>query len=197
MVRSRKEYPGADDLWIDVGLPAAEVAELVRVGDVITFDSPPFDLKGERIAGKSMDNRASVAAVTVCLHALQRRLHTWDVVAVASAQEETFGSGATTAAYQVQPDIAIAIDGTYGRQRGVDDDVSFALGDGPTLGRGPNFHPRLLKALQKTAKENDIKVQLEVMPGNSGTDAWMIQVSRAGIPTRADQPAHAEHAQPA
>jgi endoglucanase len=52
MARSRKEYPSSDELWIDVGLTAAEVAGLVRIGDVITFDAPPFDLKGERVAGK-------------------------------------------------------------------------------------------------------------------------------------------------
>jgi endoglucanase len=32
MARSRKEYPASDELWIDVGLPAAEVAGLVRIG---------------------------------------------------------------------------------------------------------------------------------------------------------------------
>jgi putative aminopeptidase FrvX len=183
MARSRKEYPEASELWIDVGLPAAEVAELVRVGDVITFDAPPFDLQGERIAGKSMDNRISVAAVTACLHDLKRRLHTWDVIAVASAQEETGGSGATSAAYTIQPDIAVVLDGSYGKQKGVGDDESFPLGEGPTICRGPNFHPLLFKALQDTAKAEDIKYHVEVVPGNSQTDAWEVQVSRAGIPT--------------
>jgi putative aminopeptidase FrvX len=183
MARSRKEYPQPGELWIDVGLPAAEVAELVRVGDVITFDAPPFDLKGERVAGKSMDNRISVAAVSLCLHELSRRLHTWDAIAVASAQEESGGSGAASAAYFVQPDIAIVLDGSYGKQKGAGDDESFPLGEGPTIGRGPNFHPLLFKALQKTAKDQDIKYHVEVMPGNSQTDAWEVQVSRAGIPT--------------
>ncbi len=183
MGRPKKEYPQAADLWIDVGLPADEVAGLVRRGDVITFDSPPFDLKGERVAGKSMDNRASVAVVSLCLHELQGRRHAWDMVAVASAQEESGASGASTAAYQIRPDLAIAIDGSYGRQRGVDDDESFALGDGPTIGRGPNFHARLADALHKTAREHDVRVQSEVIPGSSGTDAWEIQLSREGIPT--------------
>jgi putative aminopeptidase FrvX len=150
---------------------------------VITFDAPPFDLKGERVAGKSMDNRISVAAVSLCLHELSRRLHTWDVIAVASAQEESGGSGAASAAYFVQPDIAIVLDGSYGKQKGAGDDESFPLGEGPTIGRGPNFHPLLFKALQKTAKDQDIKYHVEVMPGNSQTDAWEVQVSRAGIPT--------------
>ncbi len=183
MALNRQKYPDREELWIDVGLAAGEVADLVRIGDVITFDSPFFELKGSRVGSKSMDNRASVAAVTLCLDALSRRHHTWDVYAVASAQEETFGSGAQTAAYQIQPDLAIVIDGTFALQRGVSDDEGFKLGEGPTLSRGPNFHPGLLKQMQKCAREEEITLTVEVMPGNSGTDAWTIQVSRAGVPT--------------
>jgi endoglucanase len=184
MALDRKQYPKREELWIDVGLPAAEVETLARIGDLITFDAPPVELKGERLAAKSLDNRVSVAAVTVCLDALARRAHLWDVVAVASAQEEVSGSsGARTAAYRIEPDIAIVIDGSYGRQRGVDDDESFALGDGPTIGRGPNFHPLLEKALEKAAKVEEIKTQVEVIPGNSLTDAWEVQITGTGVPT--------------
>ncbi|MBN1563242.1 MAG: M42 family peptidase, partial [Anaerolineae bacterium] len=183
MALNRREYPTSDELWIDVGLPADEVAALVRIGDVITFDAPFFELKGSRVGSKSMDNRASVAAVTCCLDALARRTHEWDVYAVASAQEETAGSGAQTAAYQIQPDLAIVIDGTFALQRGVDDDEGFKLGDGPTIGRGPNFHPGLFKKMQKVAREEEIDLTVEVLPGHSGTDAWTIQLTRAGVPS--------------
>ncbi|WP_119065160.1 M20/M25/M40 family metallo-hydrolase [Aggregatilinea lenta] len=183
MARSRKTYPELADLWIDVGLPADEVAALVRVGDIITFDAPATDLKGRRIAGKSLDNRASIAALTLCLDELSRRAHRWDVVAVASVQEEVHLLGAMTSAYRVAPDLAIAIDTTFGMQPGVGDDEGFALGGGPTLGLGPNFHPRLFDGLRKTARTHEIKLQTEVLPSNSGTDAWMIQVSRTGVPT--------------
>lgn len=183
MSRDRTKYPPADELWIDVGLPADEVSALVRLGDLVTFDAPFVALRGERVAGKSFDNRASVAAVTVCLDELTRRAHGWDVVAVAAVQEEVNLAGAAIAAYQLQPDLAIAIDTTFAAQHGVNDDEGYALGDGPTLGRGPNFHPGLFKALRELAKEQEIKLQIEILPGNSGTDAWAIQVSRAGVPT--------------
>jgi endoglucanase len=183
MARSRKKYPGADELWIDLGLPADQVAELVRVGDLITFDAPSFNLKGEKVVGKSLDNRVSLAALTLCLEDLRRTAHAWDVVAVASVQEEVGLHGATTAAYQVQPDIAIAIDTTFGMQSGVGDDEGFTMGGGPTLGVGPNFHTRLNETMRKVARQHEAKIQTEVLPGNSGTDAWEIQVSRDGIPT--------------
>jgi len=183
MARSRKKYPTAEELWIDVGLPADEVADLVRIGDLVTFDSTVIQLKGEKLAGKSFDNRVSLAALTLCLEELKHREHVWDVIAVASAQEEVGAHGALTAAYLIQPDIAIALDTTFGTQTGVGDDEGFALGGGPTLGLGPNFHPRLYKAAREIASSLEMKFQTEVLPGDSGTDAWSIQVSRDGVPS--------------
>jgi len=182
MALDRKKYPVTGELWVDVGLPADEVRQLVRVGDPITFDTPFTDLKGDRVAGKSLDNRASVAALTLCLDELAQRAHAWDVVAVAAVQEEVGSHGAIAAAYQVQPDLAIAIDGTFGTQRGVDEDEGYALGGGPTISRGPNFHPRLVEVFRDLAKELDVKLPVEALPGSSGTDAWLIQVSREGVP---------------
>jgi endoglucanase len=124
-----------------------------------------------------------VAAVTYCLDQLARRTHEWDVVAVATVQEEVGLHGAMTAAHRVAPDLAIAIDTTFGAQRGTGDDESFELGDGPTIGVGPNFHPRLVKALRAVADELELDVQIEGVHGDSGTDAWAIQVSREGVPT--------------
>jgi len=179
----RKKYPPLGELWIDVGLPADEVAALVRVGDLVTFDAPALRLKGERLAAKSLDNRASLAALTLCLDELARRQHAWDVVAVASTQEEIGAYGAISAAYQVQPDLAVALDVTYGAQRGVDDDDGFALGGGPTVSRGPNFHPLLVDRFRQTARAEEIKLEVEPLPGDSQTDAWEIQLSRDGVPT--------------
>jgi tetrahedral aminopeptidase len=153
MSRSRRKYPDADELWIDVGLPPDEVAELVRIGDPITFDAPVLALKGERLAGKSMDNRASVAAVTMTLHELADRVHTWDVVAVATVQEERGRAGASAAAYHAWPDIAVVLDATFATQSGAKDDEAFPLGGGPTIGRGPNFQPQLVRVLRRVARQ--------------------------------------------
>ena len=60
----RNKYLQFDDLVIDVGLPEAEVNDLVRIGDLITLDVPMIELKNGRLAAKTMDDRACVAAVT-------------------------------------------------------------------------------------------------------------------------------------
>jgi endoglucanase len=180
---ARKKYPHFNDLLIDVGLPAAEVAELVRIGDLITPDAPLLELNGQRVAGKAMDDRACVAAVTVCLEALKGMRHRWDVYAAATVQEETGLYGAATAAYHIQPDIAIALDVTFAPQPGVDGDDTAEMNGGPAVGIGANFHPRLVEKIKETAKTYEIKIQDDILPAASGTDAWAIQVALAGIPT--------------
>lgn len=180
---ARKKYPPFDELVIDVGLPAATVAELVKPGDLITVDAPMIELMGEKVAGKAMDDRACVAAVTACLHHLQGLHHRWDVYATATVQEETGLYGAATAAYHIQPDIAIALDVTFAPQPGVDGDSACEMGGGPGIGLGPNFHPGLYDRLKETASQYEIKLQDDVIPGASGTDAWAIQVARGGVPT--------------
>jgi len=180
---AREKYPEFDELVIDVGLPAREVEELVRIGDLITPDAPMVELLGKRVAGKAMDDRACVAAVTVCLNELQGMSHQWDVYAAATVQEETGLYGARTAAYHIRPDVAIALDVTFAPQPGVNGDETYEMGGGPAIGLGPNFHPGLLDKIKETAQYHEIKLQDEIVPGASGTDAWAIQVALEGIPT--------------
>lgn len=179
----RNKYPSFDDLVIDVGLPAEEVAELVQIGDLITVDVPMIELQGTKLAAKTMDDRACVAAVTACLNHLQGMRHQWDVYATATVQEETGLRGAATAAYHIQPDIAIALDVAFAPQSGVDSDGTIDMGGGPGIGIGPNFHPGLNKKIKEVASQYEIKLQDDFIPGASGTDAWAIQVAHEGIPT--------------
>jgi endoglucanase len=48
---------------------------------------------------------------------------------------------------------------------------------------GANLHPVMVGELLRIARELEIRVQTEVQPGRTGTDAWAIQVTREGIPT--------------
>ena len=70
--RSAKAPVPLEYLLVDTGLLPEEVSSLVRVGDLVSFAQPPLETAGETLAGHSLDNRASVAAVTVCLEELQK-----------------------------------------------------------------------------------------------------------------------------
>ncbi len=66
-------------LFVDVGLLPSKVASLVHVGDLVSFGTEAVEMSGEIVSGHSIDNRASVAALTLCLQELQSRSHAWDV----------------------------------------------------------------------------------------------------------------------
>ncbi len=178
----QERYPALNELYVDLGLSAEEVGRRVRVGDIVTLDLPLIALQERRVAGKALDNRACVAVVTVCLEALQRLKHTWDVLAVASVQEEVGLHGARAEAHRLNPDLAIALDVTFAPQPGVPS-PAFELGGGAPLALGANFHPALFEALKKTAERLELPAPIEPTPMASGTDAWAIQISRDGIPT--------------
>jgi endoglucanase len=83
----------------------------------------------------------------------------------------------------VAPDLGIALDVTFGKQPGVSDVDGSALGDGPVILVGANFHPGVVARLKDVAKGHEIPCQVEPAPGRLGTDAWAIQIAREGVPT--------------
>jgi tetrahedral aminopeptidase len=170
-------------LVVDTGLSPEDVNKLVHTGDLISFAQEPFDLSGDLVAGHTIDNRASVAAITICLQELQLARHAWDVWFVATVQEEVSLAGAFTSPSEIQPDIAIAIDVTFGKGPGVSDYRGLSLGKGVALGIGPNIHPPLFREFKKLAEKLDIPHQLETQPMQSGTDAMGMQLVAEGIPT--------------
>ena len=74
---------------------------------------------GECIAGKSLDDRAGVAALVICAAELAASRHCAHIYFVASVQEEVGLRGAITAAYGIVPDLAVAIDVTFGESPGL------------------------------------------------------------------------------
>jgi tetrahedral aminopeptidase len=170
-------------LLVDTGLTAPQVTKKVRVGDLVSFANEPLVLAGGVLSGHSVDNRSSVAALTVCLEELQNKAHAWDVWAVATVQEEVSYLGAYGSAFQLRPQLAIAVDVTFAKGPGVEGWETFPMGKGVCLGIGPNLHPFLHARLKEVAERTEIPWSLDVMPGHSGTDAYAMQVTAEGIPT--------------
>jgi endoglucanase len=170
-------------LMVDTGLTPNEVAKKVRVGDRVSMGTEPIELSGGCVSGHTLDNRASVAALTVCLEELRSKSHAWDVWAVASVQEEVTLGGAMTSAYQIRPAIAVAVDMTFGRGGGASGYQTFDIGKGVTLGIGPSMHPFLYKRFKEVAERIEIPVHDDLMPEYSSTDADAMQLVAEGIPT--------------
>ena len=170
-------------LFVDTGLAGEEVNQIVRVGDLISFATEPLELSGDLIAGHSMDNRASVAALTACLQELRGLSHSWDVYAVATVQEEESLGGAFTSPFEIRPAIAVAVDVTFAKGPGVNDYRGHTMGKGAALGWGPNTHPYIFEGFKTVAEKLDLPFELEVYPRYSGTDAMGMQIVAEGIPS--------------
>jgi endoglucanase len=184
----RKKVVELKGLHIDIGAADREEASgLVRVGDPVVIAAEPVRLAGDRLISRSMDNRLGAY---VALESL-RRCHERDSLgasfaAVAAVQEEIGLFGARTAAFEVRPDLAIAVDVTHATDApGVDEKEvgTHPLGSGPVIGRGSTLSPKMFELLVETAEEAGIEYSVGASGRGTSTDADAIQISRSGIPT--------------
>ena len=178
----RKKNYKRENLYVDVGMSAERVRELVHVGDIVTFQAEPRELLNGRFASKTMDDRACVTLLLVAAEALRRMQCDADVWFVCSTQEEVGSRGAQTAAFALDPDLAIALDVNHATIPGSRPDTTVAL-DRLAVSVGPYLQPKLTQRLFDCAKRHHVDVQTEVSPRDTSTDADEIGFSRAGIPT--------------
>lgn len=180
--KERGEAVQMDDLFVDLGMGADRVRETVRVGDHVTLTGPVVELANGRIAAKTLDDRAGVAAMLVAAEELSKLKHSAQALFVATAQEETSFLGALTAGYAHAPDVAIAIDVTHGAGPGTGKWESHPM-DKVVIDFGPSIHPELVKRALDTAKRNGIECNGSVSTGATWTDADPLHLVRDGVPS--------------
>ncbi len=178
---SKKNYR-REDLFVDIGFPVEKVRELVQIGDHITFNTPATALKNRRFACKSMDDRACVGIMLLAAEQLTNMRCDADIYFVATTQEEVGSRGARTAAFDLAPDLAIALDVCHATIPGSRPDTTCDLGSLATA-VGPFLQPKLVQRLLDTAKKHNVTLQTEVDARNTHTDCDELQVSRAGVPS--------------
>ena len=178
-------------LYLDIGATSAdEVAERgVRIGDPATIAYPCEHLPDGLIMGKALDDRAGCAVLIKTLEALADTSFEGTVVCAFTVGEETGLRGARTAAHQIAPDVALAIEGTVAADLpGVSAPKQVTrLGGGAAItiaDRSMIVRPLLVHALERIAEAENIPYQHK-RPGYGGTDAGAIHVSGAGVLTGA------------
>lgn len=179
-----------DDLWIDTGL-GKETGKIISVGDYAVIDCEP-EFSGDVLISRGLDDKIGAFIVLEVLKAVKilRKKSMKDfagtVCAVATVQEEIGLRGAKTSAYDLNPDIGIAVDVTHATDYPTADkkrNGDIKLGAGPVIAVGPNINMKIYDLLVKTAKEHKIPYQIEAAPGGTGTDANAIQLTRSGVAT--------------
>lgn len=178
----QKQVPAFEKMAIDIGATSKSEAEnLTRVGDYATFDTAFEELAG-MAKGKAFDDRAGCAVLIELL----KEDYPFDLHAVFTVQEEVGLRGARVAAFSVNPDCAIALEGTVADDLPKKKDVSptTQLGAGPALtvmDRSFISHQGFLRHAIRVAEQNGIPYQFK-QPGIGGTDSGAIHLSREGIP---------------
>lgn len=181
-----KTLPEFNEMFIDVGATSrAEVNQ--RVGDVAVF-WPGFVSQGDAWFSPNMDDRIGCVVLVQLLRELRGVTIPHDLYVVFTTQEEVGTRGAQTSAYAVDPEIAIALDvtltGDLPRTRRA---MDVHLGRGVAIkvqDSGMISHNGLNRLLIAQAEALGIPYQLEVLVGGT-TDAYAMQVTRAGVPATA------------
>jgi endoglucanase len=188
--RERADKTGLrrEDLHVDIGaLDAEDAATRVRPGDAGVWKGEPLELPNGRVVSKALDDRLGAYAALEAARRIAADGGTQvDVVAVATVQEETGHQGARTAAFALEPDVALAIDVTWATDVPGEDSRrsgSIELGSGAAITRGPVVNRRVSDLLVRAAEEDGIPHTIEVLTGRTHTDADDVHVSRAGVPT--------------
>jgi endoglucanase len=185
----RKKVPKKHEIWIDIGAQSKkEALERISIGDAATYDHEFELIHGSVGAARAFDNKVGAYVVGETLRRLAKDKKSLDarVVAVATSQEEIGTRGATTAAYSVNPHLAIAVDVGHATDHPDCDNRKYGetkLGAGPIICRGANINPKIYQRLIAAAKQTKIPYQLEADPRPTGTDARAIQMGRGGIAT--------------
>ncbi len=170
-----------DNLYVDV---AGEVSK-ISVGSFGIYDSYPI-FKENMVVSLALDDRIGCAILVETL--LQDEKPYNDVYTLFSVQEEHSLIGATVGGFDLEPDMAIAIDVTdSGDVPKAHKRVSMMIGKGPAVKVMDSMsvsNPKVVEFLKRTAEKNGIEYQLEVLPFG-GTDAYALERTKSGIPTAA------------
>ena len=188
----RKKVPKIHEIWIDIGARSkADALARVDIGDTATYDQGFELLHGSVGVARAFDNKVGDYVVGETLIRLaaaksSKAQLAAKVVSVATAQEEIGTRGATTAAYAVNPHLALAVDVGHATDHPDCDQRRFGetkLGGGPIICRGPNINPWVYTRLVACAKKLKLPYQLEADPRPTGTDARALQMGRGGVAT--------------
>lgn len=182
--RKSKRVPDMSKLYIDVGVSSREDCP-VRVGDLAVFQGPYRDA-GKRVISRALDDRIGVGI----LMDLARRMSEnradlpHQLFFVFSVQEEVRRRGIGPAAYQLKPDLGLAVDVTSTGDTPGGKKMEVELGGGPAVkirDQGMLADPRVVSWMIEGAQALQIPYQREILEGGT-TEAANMQVSRSGVP---------------
>jgi len=174
--------PKIEDIYLDTGYDSKEdIEKIIRIGSPVTFKSDFLSLENNLVSCAGMDDRLCAAILMLAVKSLKNKPDV-DIHVVLSVSEETKLFGAATAAFEIQPDFAVAFDVDFSRDPGVDASESIEIGKGAGITYSATTDIKLTKKIIALAKDKKIPVQINAVPGETSTNADIIQITSEGIP---------------
>jgi endoglucanase len=183
----QKQPLKVEDLYIDVGVESRDALSAMGIGPGTpgTVAYPFQVLSDHRVMGKALDDRVGCAVLIRCLEHFFQNRPDFTVVANFAVGEEVGLRGAKTASYEIQPDVALVVEGTIGADTpGTPDHKCPArLSQGPAISVADKsiiVNPAFVRFIEEAAKGLKIPWQHKA-PLSGGTDAGAIHLSRGGV----------------
>lgn len=172
-----------EKLYIDIGVvDKYEAEEKISIGDICVYHSDAI-IDDKKVISQGLDDRIGCF---VMIEALKRLSDTKnDLYFVFTVQEEVGTRGAKTAAFGIDPDIAISFDVTTTGDTPKSKPMAVKLGAGPAIKVKDNSilcHPKVKNYMIQQAEKNNIPYQMEVLEFG-GTDSGAIHLNRSGVPS--------------
>jgi endoglucanase len=191
----RNKVANLSDYFIDTGLTAEEVKELIEIGNPITREREFIEM-GNCVNGKSLDNRLAVFILIETLKQLKGKEVPYDIYGVFTVQEEVGIRGANVSALRIKPDFGFGLDTTiaFDLPGAAPHEMITKLGEGTAIkimDASTICDYRMVDFMKKTATKHNIKWQSEILTAG-GTDTAGIQrmveggsiAGAVSIPTR-------------
>ncbi|WP_312812255.1 M42 family metallopeptidase [Sedimentibacter sp.] len=170
-----------DKLYIDIGTDSkSETEKLVNIGDYAAFKSDYVEFGEDLIKAKALDDRAGCSAL---LELLSMKLDA-EFYGVFTVMEEVGCRGAQAAAYSLEPDFSIVLEGTvsadmpeikdHSKVTSVGKGAAISLMDSSTL-----YDIDEVRKVEKIALDNNIPYQLRKSSAG-GNDAGVIHKTKSG-----------------
>jgi len=183
--KDKKKVPEAKEFFVDIGLPADQVTEHVKIGDYVVMDEPLIEV-GDKIVSKALDNRIACWLGIESIRQLEASAngHSCEIFVVFTVQEEVGLRGARTSAFAVRPDIGIGLDVTLACDTpGVPKQERVTV-----QGEGFGLHVKdssfiadagLVRDIEALAQEREIPYQRTIL-ARGGQDGAAAQQAAAG-----------------
>ena len=178
------ELPAIDELLVDTGLPTDRAKQLIPLGTPIGFAPVYTEMLGERIVGKSFDDKACAACALSGIASAPVEALAGDVYLLLSAIEETNRlGGAAAATFSLLPGYAMVVDVNLARVPKTKKADTVEMDKGISISVSAATHVGLTRATEQLCIDKEIEHSMVAAPSSTGTNATSVNLTAYGVPT--------------